>query len=119
MPGLSITAEATAGNVHQKSGPAQAQPRPFSQMFHTAFPEKSASKEMQLHQRAGHLAIFFVIVRFKREKNDPVQHLIVAMNEFSFIWLPTLNSEVGRWGRAIGCLYWYLIICVFFVCILQ
>ena len=105
MPGLSITGEATAGNVHQKTGPAQAQPRPFSQMFHAQlFPEKSASKEMQLHQRAG----FFVIVRFTRGKNDPVQHFIVAMNEFSSIRLSTLHSDVGRWGRAMYCLYLYL-----------
>ena len=109
MPGLSITGEATAGNVHQKTGPAPAQPRPFSQMFHAQlFPEKSASKEMQLHQRTGQPASFFVIVRFTRGKNDPVQRLIVAMNEFSSIRLSTLHSDVGRWGRAMYCLVLYL-----------
>ena len=42
-----------------------------------------------------------------------MQHLIVAMNEFSSIRLSTLNSEVGRWGKAMGGLYLYLIFCIF------
>ena len=113
MPGLSITAEATAGNVHQKTGPAQTQPRPFSQMFHTAFPREIRFKGNATTSKKWPASKLFRHCAFYEGKNDPVQHLIVAMNEFSFIRLSTLNSEVGRWGRAIGCLYLYFIICVF------